>query len=769
MAYRADIEIAIKGASELGRLQNDLENTAKSINKVNEQLEKQTLLPSTVKNLRSIASEAETAMRSAAAGTTVQKEAIDTYVKSLVAAEREEKNLTAAIKQRQKELGATSGMSGRRAESLALGVGFPLLFGGGPGAVLGGAAGSFIGGGFGGQIILSALGAKIDEITAAAAKAGESLTSTSKAFEYVKENSLFSSDAAAAHAAELEKEGKASELAKFLTGELAKVIGNDGVAAMKNLGGETTRLNQEWKALGLQIQAFIAGPLASLFSALSSGLKVFTVQNRYAALTKDLSPADLRALKAAETPLRVSKGRAGSDLPIAAMETLIGRFEGRRLSARTGISVTATDLQSITAPKGKKPSDAAEKRAEKEASRVAKVVKDSEAEVEITRIQLGLQERIFTAEQNKDTLLAARLKGEQTLLDLQYQIAQKLSEETDPIARIAITKVGMAKIDQQLLVNAQNLKRIEEERATKFKSELADLDYKLKLRTAFTEEARRQLEIDYQIQKLRDSAVYSEDQLKTIRAKMVSVSAPLTEQENLQKMYANMNKELQDMISLSNLAGSSAKNIGSAFGQAFQDVVNGSTTAQDALAKMMQQIGENFVAMAAQIIAQQTTMIILGAIMKALGVSMPGGGGGMSTSTGFGAGNTSQWGNIQNMPTLPIPGKAGGGAVKSATPYLVGERGPELFVPGTSGGVMSNSDLRASMGAAPGSAGSPVLNMSFETSTINGVEYVSRDQLEAAMAETRRQAARDGAKRGMTMTLDRIQQSPQTRSRIGIR
>ena len=112
---------------------------------------------------------------------------------------------------------------------------------------------------------------------------------------------------------------------------------------------------------------------------------------------------------------------------------------------------------------------------------------------------------------------------------------------------------------------------------------------------------------------------------------------------------------------------------------------------------------------------------------------------------------------------------AGGGAVKSATPYLVGERGPELFVPGTSGGVMSNSDLRASMGAAPGSAGSPVLNMSFETSTINGVEYVSRDQLEAAMAETRRQAARDGAKRGMTMTLDRIQQSPQTRSRIGIR
>ena len=163
--------------------------------------------------------------------------------------------------------------------------------------------------------------------------------------------------------------------------------------------------------------------------------------------------------------------------------------------------------------------------------------------------------------------------------------------------------------------------------------------------------------------------------------------------------------------------------------------------------------------------ALQLTMIILQTILKALGAA---GGGGTSTSTGFGAGDTSHWANIQNTPMLKFPGMADGGAVKAATPYLVGERGPELFVPGTSGGVMSNSDLRASMGAAPGSGGGPVLNMTFETSTINGVEYVSRDQLEAAMAVTRRQAARDGASRGMSMTLDRLQQSPSTRRKVGI-
>jgi hypothetical protein len=58
--------------------------------------------------------------------------------------------------------------------------------------------------------------------------------------------------------------------------------------------------------------------------------------------------------------------------------------------------------------------------------------------------------------------------------------------------------------------------------------------------------------------------------------------------------------------------------------------------------------------------------------------------------------------------------------------------------------------------------------MSFESTTIGGVEYVSREQLEQAMAETRRAASRDGAQRGMTMTLDRIQNSSSTRRRIGV-
>jgi phage-related minor tail protein len=104
----------------------------------------------------------------------------------------------------------------------------------------------------------------------------------------------------------------------------------------------------------------------------------------------------------------------------------------------------------------------------------------------------------------------------------------------------------------------------------------------------------------------------------------------------------------------------------------------------------------------------------------------------------------------------------------------MGEAGPEAIMPlsrGRGGRLgVDASGLREAMGRPPGgAAGSPVLNMSFQSTTINGVEYVSRDQLEAAMVETRRQAAKEGASRGMNMTLDKIQNSPSTRSRVGIR
>ena len=230
--------------------------------------------------------------------------------------------------------------------------------------------------------------------------------------------------------------------------------------------------------------------------------------------------------------------------------------------------------------------------------------------------------------------------------------------------------------------------------------------------------------------------------------------------------------QLQD---LETRAISVAQGIGDALANSLvsgiQGLIAGTQNAKDVFANFLQSIG--------QVLAQEGTKMIATYIAIGIARLFAGLGGGDSfggKTEGLGAkvfgSNSPSFGGSAfggSAGTFGFAGRASGGPVASNTPYMVGERGPELFVPNSGGSIVNNKDLRSAMSNGGGSAGGTVLNMSFETTNIGGVEYVSRDQLEAAMASTRRDAARDGAKRGMSMTLDKLQQSPGTRGRVGLR
>jgi hypothetical protein len=49
---------------------------------------------------------------------------------------------------------------------------------------------------------------------------------------------------------------------------------------------------------------------------------------------------------------------------------------------------------------------------------------------------------------------------------------------------------------------------------------------------------------------------------------------------------------------------------------------------------------------------------------------------------------------------IPVPGRAHGGPVVAGRPYLVGERGPELIVPRTSGTVLTNAQTKQALGGS---------------------------------------------------------------------
>ena len=117
---------------------------------------------------------------------------------------------------------------------------------------------------------------------------------------------------------------------------------------------------------------------------------------------------------------------------------------------------------------------------------------------------------------------------------------------------------------------------------------------------------------------------------------------------------------------------------------------------------------------------------------------------------------------------------ANGGMVNGPTLGLVGEgRYNEAIVPlpnGRSIPVQFNGRSARDVMGNGNNGGSQALSidMKFETTKINGVEYVSREQLEQAMAETRKKAARDGAAQGSQLALSKIKNSPSTRRQLGM-
>jgi len=65
------------------------------------------------------------------------------------------------------------------------------------------------------------------------------------------------------------------------------------------------------------------------------------------------------------------------------------------------------------------------------------------------------------------------------------------------------------------------------------------------------------------------------------------------------------------------------------------------------------------------------------------------------------------------LPTIDLFGnKASGGAMMRGKPYLVGERGPEMFVPHTAGTLRNGNDTRSMMGSGPAIVVNQSLNFS---------------------------------------------------------
>jgi tape measure domain-containing protein len=195
--------------------------------------------------------------------------------------------------------------------------------------------------------------------------------------------------------------------------------------------------------------------------------------------------------------------------------------------------------------------------------------------------------------------------------------------------------------------------------------------------------------------------------LKEINEAEAKVTLP-TIVERIADMAAGYSKALDFTVQLTEqqkqqkaLADGLAGTIGEGLASSFNALIQGSEDFGTSLRRIASGV---LIDIANQLLRVFVIQKAINALSGLFG-GVTGGGGGFAPGVGFNP-------NVFSMPSLL--GRAKGGSVMAGQPYLVGERGPELFMPGRSGGIAPTGSF--------GGAVSVVVNVDAGGTSVEGNE-----------------------------------------------
>lgn len=753
-AYRADIEIGVKGGQYLDQLQNKLTQVSRSIDALNA---KEVVVRRTIAGAASAVPMGPGGSGVTSASAQAAAMAVENRVYAMRRAETQAgikavkdrgfaENYISGVLQRQLELkqkildtdkqstaeitkqsagGALRGRAGGAISSALIGGGFPLLFGQGPVAAIGGAAGGLAGGLLGGgfgfalSIVGTALGdaaTKADAfnkqlavLNANIANTSSSTKITSKDVENLAKNLGIASDEAIKLLSNFAGFNNAN-----VTKALAFVYGDDP-AALKSLAAVKDKADLAQVILGsyekITIEtanqlinqlklgdaatvelAFQKALLDAKVKQTEEGLKQIRIQDRIVAFLQTAANFTVGGTQQVVDPAIFGKGRVAEfrkNNPVSSIFT----------NALQGLQQLRTATQGAQSFQPDRGAAKAARDAEREKERVAQVVRDRNAEASILRLQSQLQEKIAAAELKKDPILVARLQGEERILEIQYQYAQALAGEKNIQAQIAIINAGRAAVNKQQVANEIRLNAIYAEREELINNTITQLDNEIAIKYATTDAERARLRIEQEIADLRKQGITDETVLAAIAARKAELAKPVLGADLIRQQIGGLSDELTKLIDVGTQVTQIAENIGTSFANSFKGLVSGAMTAQEALSSFFQSVADRFLDMAAQIIAKWIEMTILNSVLNLF----PGG-------SAVSKGTTDV---LANFNAAVLQYRASGGPVSAGSPYMVGERGPELFVPNRSGTIVPNNALSS------GSA-NVVVNVDASGSSVQG-------------------------------------------------
>ena len=321
-------------------------------------------------------------------------------------------------------------------ENLALGAGFPLLFGGGPGQVLGGLAGSFVGTGFGGQILGSAIGGQLEQLGIAATKAGQALQKPIDNFSTIEERALLASSSQERYVKNLIDAGQYIEATAAIQKRYNEVVGAQGSAALVELTQSSDKLNRAWSELGLQIQAALAGPLAGLLKWVTSLINATNEVRTGKALEGGLTPEQRKEITSRREALQKGRQRGtifGGLTPQQAIQE-------EQAIARRVKQFTQQNQQQQRQPTQQLGFQATD------VKKTASIERRREIQAQITQLR-----------QAELTAAQTQLQQDTTILTKQQEFALSLNQQSVLIDKIAAKKLESANLEYQQVYRTQQI------------------------------------------------------------------------------------------------------------------------------------------------------------------------------------------------------------------------------------------------------------------------------------------------------------------------
>jgi hypothetical protein len=587
--------------------------------------------------------------------------------------EETERRINAVLERRRKQqeqLAATQKRRQRFSEDLALGAGFPLLFGGGAGAVLGGVAGAVAGGGKGGfglQILLSAIGQQFDQLAQSAKELGQALSPLTADIEKVLEAAGTAGTESAELARRLQEAGEEQLALAVATDDLARVVGLDGVDALREFGSETSELNKAINKLVLDVQVGIA-KLANAAIQLTG-----TTEQRQVRESVEQARGLIRSGKASpELVAAFEKRTSGTDITGAfGAITQTERDIVRLVKEANEERINGLRIEAERAEQSKEVDRLAQRAAKSDASfesfnrqiqifelgnsllnervvalKEEDIIARGNADTQALALELDKVRGNFAAEEQLRSEIQARnaqtnLQLSQLKLSVQQAVTAEAEKTTQAEQRLLRIQERKEELAQRELQRAEQLRERQETREAEVKGNvILNLSNQLELQRAIgsgnEEQVRQQQQIDELVKRTNDEGMRPiiESYMEQIRAqKEVNREA-----EKTREVYDKIGSAVRDGLV-----------------DGIMSAIDGTKSLSESLSGVLKQLGRMFL------------------------------------TAGIGSFNVGGKGGSGLLGL--IPGLANGGPATAGRPYVVGERGPELFVPNRSGTVVPNGAM----------------------------------------------------------------------------